>query len=61
MDRGKVGVKDISGGGQCPQDKGWEGLEHMGEIMGLLCGLEGVMEPEALSGSSFLKGLWVWN
>ena len=57
MDRGKVGVKDISGGGQCPQDKGWEGLEHMGEIMGLPCGLEGVMEPEALSGSSFLKGL----
>ena len=30
MDRGRVGVKDISGGGQCPQDKGWERLEHMG-------------------------------
>ena len=41
MDRGRVGVKDISGGGQCPQDKGWERLEHMGGIVGLPCGLEG--------------------
>lgn len=61
MDRGKVGVKDISGGGQCPLDKVWERLEHMGGIVGLPRGLEGVMEPEALTGTSFWKGLWVWN
>lgn len=32
-----------------------------GGIVGLPCGLEGGMELEALAGSCFLKGLWVWN